>query len=176
MSQKYYKTVGVPTREVVDGTTFNQQGVDLLCAAVLRYAYNDLLDAMFAYAAIENWKRSYNCYCYYKRINDGRKSRFSITRGGKAEADYAIRVMESWFLSERCKLFCKEAQGEWFIDQARRQINKWVQDLIPEWETRPTYAAEDQRTNIKREKRNTEKWKEARDAWRKDRGLKEIEG
>ena len=168
----FYRVAGEPRTEPYGGGHMNPLGADLLCAAVLRYAYSDLLDALFASAAIANRERSYNCHIYYKRINKTGKGRYCVTRGGKADADDDIRKMEIWFRSERCRQFCHTVQGEWFIDQAHRQIERWQKDLIPEWIARPSYDQGDK--NFNRWKRNEKRWRAERDQWRADHHLPEI--
>lgn len=170
MGKRFYKNAAEPLSEVLEGSRFNQYGVENLCEAVLRYSYNDLLDAMFAATAIANKDESYNCHIYYEYLRTG-KGRFSPTRRGKEIAEGKVQEIEYWFKSWKCKIFCKAVDGEYFVSQARKQIERWQSDEIPEWEARPTYDVQDYRTNVKREKRDINKWKEARDKWRQERGL-----
>lgn len=170
MGRRFYKNAAEPSTETIEGSHFSQVGVESLCAAVLRYAYNDLLEAMFAATAIEYKDKSYNCHIYFEYLRSGRGG-YSASQRGMEIAKGKVAELQYWFRSPKCKQYCKSVDGDWFIDQAKRHIEAWKDDKIPEWDARPTYDVQDSRINVKRENRNRDRWRKMRDEWRTERGL-----
>lgn len=153
---------------------YSREGVELLAAGVLKNAYNELIDARLADAAFMFHKVSYNCHCYREKLKNGRGP-YGIGEDGKDRAKQDIRVLEKWFRSERCKVFCINATGDWFIDIARHKARQFALDEIPEWMAKPTFdTSSSTGGNSVQRRRDYQEWKKRRDKWREEHKLTEV--
>lgn len=153
-----------------------QECTELLCAEVLRFAYNDLLDAMLADAAHRFRKYSYNCADYYDQITHSR----GHYGAGHESWNNAMRDAEKlmkWFAhSQRCRLFCKTVQGEWFVEQAKKHVKSFALDEKPEWDIRPRFGTGGTSPDkVEYERRKRAEWKRKRDEWREEHGMEKVD-
>ena len=154
---------------------FSREGVELLAAGVLKTAYNELIDARLADAGFMFYHASYNCHCYREKMRKG-KGRYGIGEDGKKNAKEDIKRLEKWFRSERCKVFCVNATGDWFIDIARHKAEQFALDEIPEWQAKPSFDnSQSTGGNSAGRRRDYQVWKKKRDEWREKKGLKKVE-
>lgn len=153
---------------------YEKEGMEALAAGVLKSAYMDLIEARLADAAYQWHDGSYNCNQLWMYYAFG-KMRYCRNENGAKQAKRDIERWEKWFRSPRCRIFCKDAQGEWFIDAARHKARDFALDLIPIWQARPSFDnGKLNNGNNSQRKRDLAEWRKDRDAWRKEHGLKEV--
>lgn len=153
------------------------EGAEKLCAEVLRFAYNDLLDAMLAEASHRFRKYSYNCAVYYDQLRHNRKhGRYGGDRDSWQLAKADMDRMMRWFnKSKRCETFCKTVAGSWFVAQAKRHVMAFALDEKAEWQIRPTFGIIESPYDLREEQRKVEAWKKKRDEWRDKHGMGKVD-
>lgn len=152
----------------------NSKGVDFLCAAILRQAYTDLMNAYLADAAVRWREISYNCYEYYERLrrsnrnyHSDRKDQPKTMKQVQLYAKADIEKIDRWFrYSEACKIYCRTTDGEWFADIAKQKVISFVKDEVPRFRVLPKSEDPDAKA-IRR-------WEKRRDEWRLANGLSPV--
>lgn len=153
---------------------YEKEGMEALAAGALKQAYLELIEARLADAAYKWHDGSYNCNQLWMYYSVG-KMRYARGHGGADNAKRDIEKIEKWFRGPRCRIFLKDAQGEWFIDAARHKARDFALDLIPIWQARPSFDnGKLNNGNNSQRKRDLAEWRKDRDAWRKEHGLKEV--
>lgn len=152
----------------------NSKGVDFLCAAILRQAYTDLMNAYLADAAVR-WKEiSYNCNEYYERLRKShrnyhcdRREQPKTMKQVQQYAEVDIGKLDKWFReSEACRIYCRIADGSWFAEVAKEKIIAFVKDETPRFRIMPKSFEPDQKA--------VRRWEKRRDEWRKEHGLSPV--
>lgn len=150
-------------------------GYDLLCAAVIRKAYVELLDAYIFEAQMLWHDCSYNCakrYAEYHKPKGARRYCVGDDDKQLAAARADIRKLTLWFTeSERYRELSRGAQGEWFVRQAKEHTKLFALDKVDDVNVYPRFEKQESKRN---DKKRIGKWKRARDAWRKAHGLEEV--
>ena len=152
----------------------NSKGVDYLCAAILRQAYTDLMNAYLADAAVRWREISYNCYEYYERLrksnnhyHSDRKDQPKTMKQVQSYAMADIYKIDRWFReSEACRIYCRVSDGSWFADIAKQKVISFVNDETPRFRILPKSLDPDMKA-IRR-------WERKRDEWRSMRGLSPV--
>jgi hypothetical protein len=153
---------------------YEKEGMEALAAGVLKSAYMDLIEARLADAAYQWHDGSYNCNQLWMYYAVG-KMRYCRNENGAKQAKRDIEKWEKWFRSPRCRIFCKNVSGQWFIDTARKKARDFSLDLIPPWQAKPSFEnGKANSGNNSQRKRDLAEWRKDRDAWRKEHGLKEV--
>lgn len=164
----------------------SQNGVEELCVAIIRTAYQDLLRAKVLDASFEHQRDSYNAYLYCEEIRKSKRIYLSSSgnpttldqssiKAIRATAKRDIEKLTDWFLhSKRFLDLSQNAEGKWFVAQANKKTEQFVGDRVMKYDielhySEPTNTAK----KLKRQKKR-ELWRKNRDAWRKDHGLEEV--
>lgn len=147
---------------------YTREGIEMLAAAVLESVYKELIEARIADAAHEFNGKGYNATMYYEMLKQG-KRKYGSSKLSSKIIKAEIEECESWFRSWKCKVYCINASGEWFIRAAKKQACAFAQDKIPVWEAKPNTRGGDDRN------RDNAEWKRKRDEWREKHNLVEVE-
>lgn len=156
---------------------YYQGGIDELAATVIRTAYEDLIKALLFDAMMKHRTESYNCANRYHEFHRTRRCRrynkYSKTMESQWDcAKRDINRMRHWFLkSEKFRIMSKDAKGEWFVGIAEEKVNDFIADKIMEIDLSVLIDGRDEEWyRLKKLK-----WQTARDAWRKEHGLSEVD-
>lgn len=157
-----------------------QKNVEELCAAVVKLAYTDLLDARMFDAQVRYRNYSYNCNKRYEEFRTKRRYKTSTTEKNTMKQLHEqsmldIVRLEKWFLrSERFKMFSQGADGEWFVKKAKKQVQKFIDDKIMEYDVYPRYVGKGGLSEDGYAKKKA-MWEKAMREWRKEHELEEVE-
>lgn len=150
------------------------EGAQRLCADIMHDAYRELVDLLLAGAALQFHDKSYNCSVLYDRIMKGDKygKNFEMK-------EYIIRrqteLLQEWLIySPLCNYtFLHKAKGATLINRAMEIAAAFIRDEIMQNATHilldTDYAKYKDKNNI-----TMQKWTKARNAWRAERGLVEV--